>query len=280
MLQLRQGFGRLIRSHEDQGVVAILDPRLRTKPYGRAFLAALPRCPMVEDRAGVAAFFGAARASDRVAFSELPCRGGGTGRRVRLKTGCPMRAWGFEPLPRHSPQCFPCQVQSFRDRGRASGNHAGVGHAALPAGAYPARAGTARRADLARRRRAPSLSRACGDPHAAGADGRRQRPLVSRLPRAAFLGARADEGRDPLRRGGLARRVRGARDVDDLEVRAPAPALRRRERRRALQPASALPARARARDAPVHLRPRAVHRAGDRHPGARTSRRTSRRWPG
>ncbi len=60
MLQLRQGFGRLIRSHEDQGVVAILDPRLRTKSYGRAFLAALPRCPMVEDRAGVAAFFGTA----------------------------------------------------------------------------------------------------------------------------------------------------------------------------------------------------------------------------
>jgi ATP-dependent DNA helicase DinG len=59
MLQLRQGFGRLIRSHEDQGVVAILDPRLRTKPYGRAFLAALPRAPMVEDRAAVAAFFGA-----------------------------------------------------------------------------------------------------------------------------------------------------------------------------------------------------------------------------
>ncbi len=60
MLQLRQGFGRLIRSHEDQGVVAILDPRLRTKPYGRAFLAALPRAPMVEDRAAVASFFGVA----------------------------------------------------------------------------------------------------------------------------------------------------------------------------------------------------------------------------
>ena len=58
MLQLRQGFGRLIRSHEDQGVVAILDPRLRTKPYGRAFLAALPRAPLVEDRAAVASFFG------------------------------------------------------------------------------------------------------------------------------------------------------------------------------------------------------------------------------
>ena len=58
MLQLRQGFGRLIRSHEDRGVVAILDPRLRTRPYGRAFLSALPHCPLVEDRVAVAAFFG------------------------------------------------------------------------------------------------------------------------------------------------------------------------------------------------------------------------------
>ncbi len=58
MLQLRQGFGRLIRSHEDAGVVAILDPRLRTRAYGRAFLAALPRCPVVDDHARVAAFFG------------------------------------------------------------------------------------------------------------------------------------------------------------------------------------------------------------------------------
>jgi ATP-dependent DNA helicase DinG len=59
MLQLRQGFGRLIRGHADRGVVAILDPRLRTRAYGRAFLGALPRCPLVEDRAAVAAFFGA-----------------------------------------------------------------------------------------------------------------------------------------------------------------------------------------------------------------------------
>jgi ATP-dependent DNA helicase DinG len=58
MLQLRQGFGRLIRGHEDRGVVAILDPRLRTRPYGRAFLDALPRCPIVDDLAGVGAFFG------------------------------------------------------------------------------------------------------------------------------------------------------------------------------------------------------------------------------
>jgi ATP-dependent DNA helicase DinG len=64
MLQLRQGFGRLIRSHADRGVVAILDPRLRTRGYGRAFLAALPRCPLVEDRSAVAEFFG-----ERVAVS-------------------------------------------------------------------------------------------------------------------------------------------------------------------------------------------------------------------
>jgi ATP-dependent DNA helicase DinG len=57
ILQLRQGFGRLIRSHEDRGVVAILDARLRNRLYGRRFLAALPPCPVVSDRAAVAAFF-------------------------------------------------------------------------------------------------------------------------------------------------------------------------------------------------------------------------------
>jgi ATP-dependent DNA helicase DinG len=59
VLQLRQGFGRLIRCHDDRGVVAILDSRLRTRAYGRAFLGALPHCPVVDDRAAVAAFFGA-----------------------------------------------------------------------------------------------------------------------------------------------------------------------------------------------------------------------------
>ncbi len=58
VLQLRQGFGRLIRGHADRGVVAILDPRLRTRAYGRAFLSSLPPCPVVEDRAAVADFFG------------------------------------------------------------------------------------------------------------------------------------------------------------------------------------------------------------------------------
>jgi DNA polymerase-3 subunit epsilon/ATP-dependent DNA helicase DinG len=45
VLRFRQGFGRLIRRASDRGVVAVLDSRIRTKPYGPAFLAALPDCP-------------------------------------------------------------------------------------------------------------------------------------------------------------------------------------------------------------------------------------------
>jgi ATP-dependent DNA helicase DinG len=59
VLQLRQGFGRLIRGHADQGVVAILDPRLRTRGYGRRFLEALPPAPLVADLDAVADFLGA-----------------------------------------------------------------------------------------------------------------------------------------------------------------------------------------------------------------------------
>ena len=58
VLQLRQGFGRLIRGHGDRGVVAVLDPRLRTRAYGRRFLEALPPCPVVADPGSVADFFG------------------------------------------------------------------------------------------------------------------------------------------------------------------------------------------------------------------------------
>lgn len=42
ILKFRQGFGRLIRSQQDRGVVVVLDPRVRTKGYGRRFLASLP----------------------------------------------------------------------------------------------------------------------------------------------------------------------------------------------------------------------------------------------
>lgn len=46
ILKLRQGVGRLIRTRKDKGIIAILDPRLLTKPYGRAFMASLPDCPV------------------------------------------------------------------------------------------------------------------------------------------------------------------------------------------------------------------------------------------
>ena len=48
-LKLRQGFGRLIRSASDRGIVVILDPRILSKPYGRTFLGSLPDCPRVFD---------------------------------------------------------------------------------------------------------------------------------------------------------------------------------------------------------------------------------------
>ena len=47
ILKLKQGFGRLIRTKRDTGMVVILDPRVRTKPYGRLFLASLPNCRQV-----------------------------------------------------------------------------------------------------------------------------------------------------------------------------------------------------------------------------------------
>lgn len=58
-LTLTQGFGRLIRSVNDRGVVAILDPRLTSKGYGKRILSALPPAPMTHDLAEVADFYAA-----------------------------------------------------------------------------------------------------------------------------------------------------------------------------------------------------------------------------
>ena len=44
ILKFKQGFGRLIRSHQDRGVVAILDRRVMSKGYGQTFLNSLPDC--------------------------------------------------------------------------------------------------------------------------------------------------------------------------------------------------------------------------------------------
>jgi ATP-dependent DNA helicase DinG len=49
--------GRLIRHRRDRGLLAVLDPRLRTKGYGRRFVASLPPAPLVHDLGRVSAFF-------------------------------------------------------------------------------------------------------------------------------------------------------------------------------------------------------------------------------
>lgn len=49
VIKFKQGFGRLIRTRTDKGQVVVLDPRIRTKPYGKVFLASLPECRLVMD---------------------------------------------------------------------------------------------------------------------------------------------------------------------------------------------------------------------------------------
>ncbi|MFA5794767.1 MAG: ATP-dependent DNA helicase [Candidatus Brocadiia bacterium] len=47
ILKLRQGFGRLIRTKTDKGIVVILDSRIMTKNYGKFFLESLPKCQVI-----------------------------------------------------------------------------------------------------------------------------------------------------------------------------------------------------------------------------------------
>jgi ATP-dependent DNA helicase DinG len=57
ILTLLQGLGRLIRHRRDRGVLAVLDPRIRTMPYGRRFLASLPPAPVSGDPTDIDRFF-------------------------------------------------------------------------------------------------------------------------------------------------------------------------------------------------------------------------------
>jgi ATP-dependent DNA helicase DinG len=54
VIKLKQGFGRLIRTRTDSGMVVILDPRVLTKSYGRMFLESLPECRRFVDGVEVA----------------------------------------------------------------------------------------------------------------------------------------------------------------------------------------------------------------------------------
>jgi ATP-dependent DNA helicase DinG len=57
ILALQQGLGRLIRHRRDRGVLAVLDPRLRTMGYGRRVVASLPAAPIVRDLDSIETFF-------------------------------------------------------------------------------------------------------------------------------------------------------------------------------------------------------------------------------
>ena len=47
IIKFKQGFGRLIRSKTDTGIVVVLDSRIINKPYGSMFLDAVPQCKTI-----------------------------------------------------------------------------------------------------------------------------------------------------------------------------------------------------------------------------------------
>ena len=57
VLALKQGLGRLLRHRDDRGVLAVLDPRLRTMGYGRRFLASMPPAPITQKLDDIERFF-------------------------------------------------------------------------------------------------------------------------------------------------------------------------------------------------------------------------------
>ncbi len=57
IMMFKQGFGRLIRTKRDRGVVAVLDPRVKTRYYGKVFLRSLPECGYVSDINEIDNFF-------------------------------------------------------------------------------------------------------------------------------------------------------------------------------------------------------------------------------
>ena len=65
IIKLKQGFGRLIRSRSDRGVVVILDSRVKTKRYGKLFLDALPECRGGEEQRGGRGDKGTGRHGDK-----------------------------------------------------------------------------------------------------------------------------------------------------------------------------------------------------------------------
>lgn len=63
VLELKQGLGRLLRRTTDRGILAVLDPRLTSRHYGRIFLESLPPYRTIRDREACRSFFGSGGAA-------------------------------------------------------------------------------------------------------------------------------------------------------------------------------------------------------------------------
>ena len=72
VIALKQGAGRLIRSHSDRGVLVLCDPRLLGKSYGRIFLDSLPPLPRTRALADATGFFAAESAEDEPSQEHWP----------------------------------------------------------------------------------------------------------------------------------------------------------------------------------------------------------------
>jgi ATP-dependent DNA helicase DinG len=57
IISLKQGLGRLIRSRQDRGILAVFDSRIRTRRYGDLFLQSLPKCPVTDNMMALRNFF-------------------------------------------------------------------------------------------------------------------------------------------------------------------------------------------------------------------------------
>lgn len=68
-IRLKQGFGRLIRTKSDYGIVAILDSRIHTKRYGKEFIRYLPRCKGTKNVSKLRTFLGAFEPFDGQSFT-------------------------------------------------------------------------------------------------------------------------------------------------------------------------------------------------------------------
>lgn len=73
VITLKQGAGRLIRDVNDTGVLMVCDPRLKSKPYGRIFVASLPNMQKTRELADVEQFFANMKDSTPVVLDETAC---------------------------------------------------------------------------------------------------------------------------------------------------------------------------------------------------------------